>query len=110
MKYEILTLQDVQVIGMAKEIAFSNPSECPKFWSEYVERIVKPVYLEGKEPEGTALYPIKSGRWLKVHFEGGMAAFQQQFAMFHDEEGFQHSKEHFCCYRSDPERRPAIHP
>ena len=32
-----------------------------------------------------ALYPLKGGRWLKVHFEGGMAAFQQQFAKFHDE-------------------------
>ena len=142
MKYEIMTLQDVQVIGMSKEIAFNNPAECQKFWGEYVERIVKPVYLEGKMPdefqkaavennvgeiglctcklpdhncgtcgainftvcntktftyviggiykggdvpEGMALYPLKSGRWLKVHFEGGMAAFQQQFAKFHDE-------------------------
>ena len=142
MKHEIITLQDAQVIGMAKEIAFNNPSECSKFWGEYVERIVKPIYLEGKAPdefqkaavvnnvgefglctckipkhncgtcgalnftacntktftyviggiynggnvpEGMALYPLRSGRWLKVHFEGGMAAFQQQFAKFHDE-------------------------
>ena len=33
MKYEILSLQDVQVIGMSKEIAFNNPSECQKFWA-----------------------------------------------------------------------------
>ncbi len=51
MKYEILPLQDVQVIGMSKKIAFNNPSECQKFWGEYVERIVKPVYLEGKAPD-----------------------------------------------------------
>ena len=51
MKYEILPLQDVQIIGMSKKIAFNNPSECQKFWGEYVERIVKPVYLEGKTPD-----------------------------------------------------------
>lgn len=142
MKNELVDLQNVQIIGMSKEIAFNNSSECSKFWGEYVERIVKPVYIEGKEPdgfqkaavennvgefglctctipnhncgtcsavnftacntktftyviggiykggdvpEGMSLYPIKSGRWLKVHFEGGMAAFQQQFAEFHSE-------------------------
>ena len=37
MRYEIITLQDVQVIGMSKETVFSNPSECAKFWGEYVE-------------------------------------------------------------------------
>lgn len=51
MKYEILSLLDVQVIGMSKEIAFNNPSECSKFWGEYFERIVKPVYWEGKVPD-----------------------------------------------------------
>lgn len=51
MEYEIITLQDEQVIGMSKKIAFNNPSECSKFWGEYVERIVKPVYMEGKEPD-----------------------------------------------------------
>ena len=54
MKHEIITLQDAQVIGMAKEIAFNNPSECSKFWGEYVERIVKPIYLEGKAPGTTS--------------------------------------------------------
>ena len=34
MKYEIFILQDAQVIGMSKEIAFNNPSECSKFWGE----------------------------------------------------------------------------
>ncbi len=47
MEYEIMILQNAQVIGMSKEIAFNNPSECQKFWGEYVERIVKPIYLEG---------------------------------------------------------------
>ena len=51
MKYETLILQDVQVIGMSKEVAFNNPSECSKFWDEYVERIVKPVYIEGRTPD-----------------------------------------------------------
>lgn len=51
MKHELITLKDMQVIGMSKEIAFNNPSECAKFWGEYVERIVKPVYMEGKAPD-----------------------------------------------------------
>lgn len=142
MKHEILDLQKVQIIGMAKQIAFNNPAECKAFWGEYVERIVKPVFMEGrtpdefqqaaiennvgefglctctipnhncgtcavqnftdcntrtftyviggtyrggKVPEGMQLFPIHSGQWLKVHFEGGMAAFQQQFAQFHQE-------------------------
>ena len=34
MKYEIVILQDAQVIGMSKEIAFNNPSGCSKFWGE----------------------------------------------------------------------------
>lgn len=36
---------------MSKEIAFNNPSGCEKFWGEYVERIVKPIYVEGREPD-----------------------------------------------------------
>ena len=46
MKHEIITLDGVQIIGMAKEIAFcKGQEECPKFWGEYVERIIKPVCL-----------------------------------------------------------------
>ena len=42
MKYEIITLENVQIIGMVKEIAFcKGQEECPKFWGEYVERIIK---------------------------------------------------------------------
>lgn len=143
MKYEIITLQDKQIIGMSREIAFNKgPEECPKFWNEYVEKIAKPVFMEGKTPnefqkaaidnnvgefalctcqlvnhncmtcasenfaacstktftyviggeykggkvpEGMNLYPIPNGRWLKVYFEGGMAAFQNQYAYFHEE-------------------------
>lgn len=142
MKHEIITLQDMQIIGMSREIAFRmGQEECPKFWGEYVEKIVKPVYLEGKTPdefqqaaidnnvgehalctcqlpnhdcmtcadvnfaacstktftyviggiykggnvpEGMKLYPLPSGQWLKIHFEGGMAAFQNQYAYFHE--------------------------
>ena len=143
MKHEIITLENVQVIGMAREIAFCKGHEdCPKFWGEYVERIIKPVVLEkktpdafqqaalengvgeyglctcnipehncatcaevnfgtcssktftyviggiykgGHVPEGMRLFPIHSGKWLKVHFEGGMKAFQQQHVMFFKE-------------------------
>ena len=52
MKHEIITLADVQIIGMAKEIAFcKGQEECPKFWGEYVERIIKPVFMEHKTPD-----------------------------------------------------------
>ena len=35
MKHEIITLENVQVIGMAREIAFCKGHEdCPKFWGE----------------------------------------------------------------------------
>ena len=141
MKHEIITLANVQIIGMAKEIAFcKGQEECPKFWGEYVERIIKPVFMEHKAPDafqqaaidngvgefalctcdipnhncmtcaevnfgacskntftyviggiykggdvpaGMQLFPIHSGKWLKVHFEGGMKAFQQQYQMFY---------------------------
>lgn len=143
MKYEIIELTDVQLIGMAKEIPFcKGGEECPKFWGEYYESMIKPVVVEGKEPnaqqaavfannigefalctcklpnhncttcgetnftacnlktftyaicgtykcgdvpEGFQLFPIYSGKWLKIHFEGGMKAFQQQYMQFHKE-------------------------
>ena len=37
MKHEIIELHDVQIIGMAKNIAFNEAKEeCPKFWGEFV--------------------------------------------------------------------------
>ena len=141
MKHEIITLQDMQVIGISKEIAFHEAStECPKFWGEYVETIIRPFVFEkkaptafqqaafdngvgefglctcnlpdhhcatcsevnfggcnqqkftyviggrykgGEVPEGMRLFSIPSGKWLKVHFAGGMQAFQKQFSIFH---------------------------
>ena len=44
MKHEIIELHDVQIIGMSKKIAFDEAKEeCPKFWGEYVEKIIRPV-------------------------------------------------------------------
>ena len=143
MKHEIIELHNVQIIGMAKKIAFNEAKEeCPKFWGEYVEKIIKPVIFEKQEPnafqkaaldnsvgefglctcdipnhncatcweanfgacknntftyviggiykggdvpEGMQLFPIHSGKWLKMHFEGGMKAFQEQYMKFHKE-------------------------
>jgi predicted transcriptional regulator YdeE len=143
MKHEIIELHDVQIIGMAKKIAFNEAKdECPKFWGEYVETIIKPVVFEkkapnafqkaaldngvgefglctcdipnhncatcaeqnfgacksntftyviggeykgGEVPEGMKLFPIKSGKWIKMYFEGGMKAFQEQYTKFHKE-------------------------
>lgn len=143
MRYEIIELNGLQVIGIAREIAFKDgPTECPKFWAEeYVEKIVKPVIMEGNEPnelqkaafennvgefglctckypghncitcgadnfgacstktftyviggtykggnvpEGMKLFSVPNGRWLKMHFEGGMPKFQEQYAMFYE--------------------------
>ena len=143
MKHEIIELHDVQIIGIAKKIAFNEAKEeCPKFWGEYVEKIIKPVVFEkqapnafqkaafdngvgefglctcdipnhncatcweanfgacknntftyvigglykgGDVPEGMELFPIHSGKWLKMYFEGGMKAFQAQYEKFHKE-------------------------
>ena len=143
MKHEIIELHDVQIVGMAKKIAFNEAKyECPKFWGEYVEKIIKTVFIEKKAPdafqqaaidngigefglctcdipnhncatcaemnfgvcskktftyviggiykggdipEGMQLFPIQSGKWLKIHFEGGMKAFQEQNTKFHKE-------------------------
>ena len=32
--------------------------------------------------EGMQLFSNHSGKWLKVHFEGGMQAFQEQYTEF----------------------------
>ena len=132
MTHEIIDLQDVQIIGLSKEIPFRNGGEeCPKFWGEYIKIYQSPsalrdaviangvgkfglctcklpnhdcttcaavnfgtcsekaftyviggTYNGGAVPEGMKLFPIPSGKWIKVHFEGGMAAFQQQFQVF----------------------------
>ena len=51
MKHEIVELHDVQIIGLAKKIAFGEAKEeCPKFWGEYVEKIIKPVMVEKQAP------------------------------------------------------------
>ena len=50
-RHEKNEFKDVQIIGLSKQIAFKNPAECAKFWEEYVERIVKPVYKDGKDPD-----------------------------------------------------------
>ena len=62
MKHEIITLVGVQIIGMAKEIAFcKGQEECPKFWGEYVERIIKPVFMEHKAPDAFQQAAIDNG-------------------------------------------------
>lgn len=51
MRQEIITMRDVKIIGIAKEMAFSKgPEECPKFWGEFFQKYVKPV-IEGTAPD-----------------------------------------------------------
>ena len=55
-------MADVQIIGMAKEIACcKGQEECPKLWGEYVERIIKPVFMEHKEPDAFQQAAIDNG-------------------------------------------------
>ncbi|MBP5387029.1 MAG: GyrI-like domain-containing protein [Prevotella sp.] len=62
MKHEVITLKDLQIIGMAKEIAFcKGQEECPKFWNEYVERIIKPVVFEKKAPDTFQQAALENG-------------------------------------------------
>jgi predicted transcriptional regulator YdeE len=50
MKYGIIILQNVKLIGIAKEMAFSKgPEECPKFWKDFFEKYIKPV-IDGATP------------------------------------------------------------
>lgn len=44
--------------------------------------VIGGTYKGGSVPEGLKLFTIPGGKWLKVHFDGGMAAFQQQFGIF----------------------------
>ena len=62
MKHEIIELHDVQIIGMAKKIAFNEAKEeCPKFWGEYVEKIIKPVVFEKQEPNAYQKAALDNG-------------------------------------------------
>lgn len=124
MKYELIELQGVRVIGVAKEIPMKEGHvECPKFWGEFVARFIATMqpgqpltpqqdaiqknmigefglcicddakgtfqyviggrYLGGDVPEGFDLYDLPDGRWLKVHFEGGMPEFHKQYTEFY---------------------------
>ena len=61
MKHEIVEMNDVQIIGMSKEIAFCHPEECARFWAEYVDRIVRPVILEGLAPDEFQQAALENG-------------------------------------------------
>ena len=51
MKHEIIAMNDVKVIGIAKDIEFKKgQEECPKFWGVYFETLIKPVVMDGKAP------------------------------------------------------------
>ena len=66
MKHEIVELYDMQIIGMSKKIAFNEAKEeCPKFWGEFVEKIIKPVIFEKQEPNA----------FQKAAFDNGVGEF-----------------------------------
>lgn len=44
MKYDIIEIKELRVIGIAKELKMSEgPVECPKFWNEFVTRFITPM-------------------------------------------------------------------
>ena len=59
-----------------------NFGACSKKTFTYV---IGGIYKGGDVPEGMQLFPIQSGKWLKMYFEGGMKAFQEQYEKFHKE-------------------------
>ena len=66
MKHEIIELYDMQIIGMSKKIAFNEAKEeCPKFWGEFVEKIIKPVFFEKQKPNA----------FQKAAFDNGVGEF-----------------------------------
>lgn len=143
MKHEVITLDNVQLIGLTRQMPFNRAEEaCPQFWGEYFQTVIHPVVIAGKEPtplqaaalkhnvgsygyclcddpkhccdtcgqenftpcntkrftyviagiyrggevpEGLRLIPVRSGRWLKVWFEGGLQAFAAQRAKLYGE-------------------------
>ena len=62
--------------------AEQNFGTCSKNTFTYV---IGGIYKGGDVPAGMQLFPIHSGKWLKMHFEGGMKAFQEQYMKFHKE-------------------------
>ena len=62
--------------------AEQNFGTCSKNTFTYV---IGGIYKGGEVPAGMQLFPIHSGKWLKMHFEGGMKVFQMQYEKFHKE-------------------------
>ena len=67
-------------VSASSRSAEVNFGACSKNTFTYV---IGGIYKGGDVPAGMQLFPIHSGKWLKVHFEGGMKAFQQQYQMFY---------------------------
>lgn len=42
--------------------------------------VIAGTYEGGQIPEGMQVYDLPDGEWVKFHFKGGMATFQQQYA------------------------------
>lgn len=42
--------------------------------------VIAGTYQGGPVPEGMKVYDLPEGRWVKFYFEGGMAAFHQQYS------------------------------
>lgn len=47
--------------------------------------VIGGIYLGGDVPEGFEIYDLPDGEWLKFGFQGGMAAFHQQYSEVYDQ-------------------------
>jgi len=51
MGHEIITIQDLQLIGISKQITSDQGyQECPKFWDEFRYAYFQPMYSDGQQP------------------------------------------------------------
>jgi len=54
MRHEIITIQDLQLIGISKQIASDHGyQECPKFWDEFRYAYYQPMYTDSQQPGPT---------------------------------------------------------
>ena len=67
-----------------KDYGYKGRAEPPRWHVQqsYICLFIGGRYKGGDVPEGMRLFSIPSGKWLKVHFTGGIKAFQQQFDRF----------------------------
>lgn len=61
MKSEIIELCDKKLIGIINEIPVGKGhEECPKCWDRFVARVLRPIYMEGQQPDAFQLAAVQN--------------------------------------------------